>query len=204
MISGFTQLLERRYRGKLDPSADEYIAFIVDGVARMQRLISDLLTYSRVGRDGARAEVELEGVLADVLQDLRGAIAEAQATVTHDPLPRLRADEQGVRHVFVNLLSNALKFRGAEPPRVHVGARPEGDGWHFWVKDNGIGIDPVHFSRLFLLFQRLHGRAEYGGTGIGLALAKKVVVRHGGRIWIESAPGAGATFHFTLPNHPTE
>jgi PAS domain S-box-containing protein len=200
MVGNYVELLARRYQGRLDPDADEFIGFALDGAQRMQRLIEDLLAFSRVGTRGAALEpTDMNTVLAEALSTLKLAIEESQATVTHDPLPRVRADANQLQHVMLNLVSNALKFRGAEPPRVHVSAAPNNTHWLFHVQDNGIGIDPAYFERIFVIFQRLHGRAEYPGTGIGLAISKKIVERHGGRIWVESSPGLGSTFCFTLP-----
>ncbi|MBX5490155.1 MAG: PAS domain S-box protein [Chloroflexi bacterium] len=200
MVASYTQLLARRYRGKLDADAEEFIAFAVDGAQRMQRLINDLLAYSRVGTQGRPLEpVDCERVLERVLADLSAAIAERGALVTHDPLPVVRADPVQLGQVFQNLLSNAIKFHGAAPPRIHISATPEGDRWRLAVRDHGIGIPPEYAERIFVIFQRLHAQHEYPGTGIGLAICKKIVERHGGRIWVESAPGQGATFYFTLP-----
>ncbi|HLI27393.1 MAG TPA: PAS domain S-box protein [Chloroflexota bacterium] len=200
MVASYTQLLARRYRGQLGPEADEFIAFAVDGAQRMQRLINDLLAYSRVGTQGRPLEpVDCGRVVDQVLADLGAAIAESGAVITREPLPVVRADPSQLGQVFQNLLSNAIKFHGTAPPRIHVGAAREGDEWRLWVRDNGIGIAPEYAERIFVIFQRLHTQQEYPGTGIGLAICKKIVERHGGRIWVESAPGAGATFYFTLP-----
>jgi PAS domain S-box-containing protein len=200
MVGSYVQLLAKRYKGKLDADADEFIGFALDGALRMQRLIEDLLAFSRVGtRGGAFEPTDAETVLTEALAGLKLAIEESRATVTHDSLPRVRADAVQLEHLLLNLVSNALKFRGTEPPRVHISVAPNGTHWEFRVRDNGIGIDPEYFERIFVIFQRLHGRAEYPGTGIGLAIAKKIVERHGGRIWVESQPGAGSTFCFTLP-----
>jgi PAS domain S-box-containing protein len=201
-VASFAQLLGSRYRGKLDADADEFIQFIVDGANRMQTLINDLLAYSRVGTQGKPfAPVEFERVFHDVMEDLDLAIEESGAVVTRDPLPAVRGDGVQLRQLLQNLVGNAIKFRQpGEPPRVHVGAARDGAGWQFSVRDNGIGIDPQYFERVFIIFQRLHGRDDYPGTGIGLAVCKKIVERHGGRIWVESEPGRGSTFHFTLPD----
>ena len=203
MVASYTQLLARRYRGKLDDDADEFIAYAVDGVTRMQALINDLLAYSRVGtREVAVEPTEVEGVLARVLSGLGPAVEEAGATVTHEPLPTVTADAVQIGQLLQNLIANAIKFRGPEAPRVHVGARRGEGEWLFSVRDNGIGIAPEYQERIFVIFQRLHSRAEYPGTGIGLAICKKIVERHGGRIWVESGPGAGTSFYFTIPDHP--
>ena len=199
MVTSYTQLLARRYKGKLDPSADEFIAFIVDGVGRMQSLIQDLLAYSRVGSQGkSLVPVPLTRVLTTVTDQLKLAIADAEANVAHDELPTVRGDEGQLQQLFLNLLTNALKFRGDRPARVHIGASPDGDRWRVFVRDSGIGIDPQYSERIFEIFQRLHGRGEYPGTGIGLAICKKIVEWHGGRIWVEPAAGGGTVFYFTL------
>jgi PAS domain S-box-containing protein len=204
MVASYTQLLARRYRGKLDADADEFIGYAVDGVNRMQRLIQDLLTYSRVGTRGREpSPCEAGQALQRAVDNLRTMIQETQGEVKAGPLPRVRADESQLIQLFQNLVSNALKFHGKEPPRVEVAAEPQGpDFWRFTVKDNGLGIDPQYFDRIFIIFQRLHGREEYPGTGIGLAICKKIVERHGGRIGLESQPGGGSTFWFTLPAAP--
>lgn len=201
MIGSYTQLLARRYRGKLDASADEFIGYVVDGAKRMQRLIEDLLSYSRVTTQAAPfASVDCNAVVDRVLQDLRIAIADADANVTRDVLPTVFADAIQLTQLWQNLIANAIKFHGERPARVHIGCRARDSMWEFFVRDEGIGIDPQFADRIFVIFQRLHGRSEYPGTGIGLALCKKIVERHGGEIWVDSQPGAGATFYFTLPN----
>jgi len=203
MVANYTQLLAKRYRGKLDQNADEFIAFVVDGVSRMHQLITDLLTYSRVGtRGNTFGPTDCEAVFTRALMDLRLAVEQAGATVTHDRLPTVVGDEGQLGQLFQNLLANALKFRGSAAPRVHVRAERNGGDWTFTVQDNGIGIAPEHVDRIFLIFQRLHTAAEYPGTGIGLAVCKKIVERHNGRIWVESQVGEGAAFHFTLPASP--
>ncbi|MBI2319584.1 MAG: PAS domain S-box protein, partial [Betaproteobacteria bacterium] len=200
MVSSYTQLLARRYGERLDGDAREFMDFIVDGAARMKRLIEDLLIYSRVGTRGKEFRpVAGEHVLARARNNLKAAIEASGATITHDPLPVIEADDSQLVQLLQNLIGNALKFHGAEPPRVHVGAAERGDDWVISVRDNGIGIEPQYFERIFLMFQRLHDRGEYPGTGIGLAICKKVVDRHGGRIWVESVPGEGSAFRFTLP-----
>ena len=200
MVTSYTQLLQQRYRGRLDADADEFIAYAVDGAARMRTLINELLAYSRVGTQGAPFVLKaLDGLLDDVLQGLEVTLLEADAVVTRDPLPELWCDPTQIARVFQNLIVNATKFRGTESPKIHVGARREGEEWVFSVKDNGIGIDPTYFDRIFVIFQRLQSRVEYEGTGMGLAIGKRIVERHGGRIWVESRPGAGSTFCFTLP-----
>ncbi len=205
MISSYVQLLSRRYKGRLDKDADEFIAFAIDGTLRMQQLINDLLAYSRVGTRGKPlAPTDFEGILSKATTNLKMAIKESGAVVTHGPLPVVPADETQMVQLLQNLLGNAIKFRGREAPRIHVSARPKGEEWVFSVRDNGIGIDPQFHERIFVLFQRLHGRNEYPGTGIGLTISKKIVERHGGRIWLESSVGAGTTFYFSLPRPKIE
>jgi signal transduction histidine kinase len=200
MVASYTQLLAKRYKGKLDEDADEFIAYAVNGANRMQALIQDLLAFSRVDRQGQQfLRTSVETLLGYALDNLKAAIEDCRAVVTHDALPDVLADERQLLHVLQNLLSNAIKFRGPEPPRIHVTADRRGDEWLFSVRDNGIGIDPQYGDRIFVIFQRLHTSAEYPGTGIGLSLCKKIVERHGGRIWVESQVGQGATFYFTLP-----
>lgn len=200
MVASYTQLLARRYKGKLDADADEFIGYAVDGANRMQRLIQDLLAYSRVSTRGQAFEpVPVGAIVAQALDNLRGAVEESRAVVTRDPLPTVMADETQLLQLFQNLLSNAIKFRGGQPPRVHVSAARHDTEWQFSVRDNGIGIDPQYADRIFVVFRRLHNITEYPGTGIGLAICKKIVERHGGRIWVESQPGKGATFYFTVP-----
>jgi light-regulated signal transduction histidine kinase (bacteriophytochrome) len=200
MVSGFVQLLAQRYRGQLDSNADEFIDFTVEGVARMQDLIDDLLAFSRVGRDDSeRTRVECDRLVRLALHPLAEQIEESGALVDVDELPAVHGRKAEIAQVFQNLLSNALKFRGDDPPRVRVLAEPDGDMWMFSVVDNGIGIESRHAERVFKMFQRLHARDAYPGTGIGLPICKKVVERHGGRIWVEPAPDGGAAFKFTLP-----
>ncbi|HKA55198.1 MAG TPA: ATP-binding protein, partial [Candidatus Binatia bacterium] len=199
-VVNFLNLLDRHSQGQLDATAKEYITLAVDGARRIQRLIRDLLTYTQVvNTEPTFTAVKGEVVLTRVLQNLQAAITDSGAEVTHDPLPTVRGDEQQLALVLQNLLSNTLKFRGPQPPRVHLSARQDGQYWVFSVRDNGIGLDPRHAERIFGAFQRLHAGEEYQGTGIGLAICKKIVERHGGRIWVESQPGEGATFSFTLP-----
>jgi PAS domain S-box-containing protein len=200
MVASYTQLLSRRYKGKLDSDADEFIAFAVDGASRMQRLIQDLLTYSRVGTKGQDLlDTSSEEALKLALINLRGAITDSCALVTHDTLPSVMADETQLTQLFQNLVGNAIKYQSAGVPRVHISAaRNGGNKWTFSVKDNGLGIDPQYFDRIFGMFQRLHKREEFAGTGIGLAICKKIVERHGGSISVESQPGEGSIFHFAL------
>jgi PAS domain S-box-containing protein len=200
MVASYTQLLSRRYKGKLDADADEFIAFAVDGASRMQRLIQDLLAYSRVGTKGKDlVEISSEAALQQALVNLRGAIQESSAMVTHDPLPAVLADEMQLIQLFQNLVGNAIKYQRPGIPLVHVSATKNGGKkWDFAVKDNGLGIDPQYFERIFGMFQRLHKRDEFAGTGIGLAICKKIVERHGSNISVESQPGQGSTFRFAL------
>jgi PAS domain S-box-containing protein len=200
MVISYLKLLERRYKNKLGTDADDFIGYAVDGARRMQRLINDLLAYSRVGTHGRKFEaVDCNHVLEQVLFQLKVSIDDNQATITCDPLPVVYGDEIQLLQLFQNLLGNAIKFRKETPPCIAVAVKQEDGQWVFSVKDDGIGLDPNQTERIFALFQRLHGWDEYTGTGIGLAIAKKVVERHGGRIWVESQVGTGATFFFTIP-----
>src|SRR5271168_5396858 len=200
MVASYTQLLARRYKGRLDSDADEFITFAVDGANRMQRLIQDLLAYSRVGTKGKDLlETSSEEALERSLVNLRGAIADSGALVTHDPLPAVLADEMQLVQLFQNLVGNAIKYQKAGVPKIHISASKNGGSkWTFSVKDNGLGIDPQYFERIFVMFQRLHKREEFAGTGIGLAICKKIVERHGGEISVQSQPGKGSTFSFAL------
>ena len=200
MITSYTELLNKRYSPRFDEDAKEFMAFIVDAASRMKQLINDLLAYSRVGtRRKPPESTDSRTVLDNVLLNLQLALEEASATVTPDPLPTVTVDPVQLGQLLQNLISNAIKFRGAEPPNVHVSAEAQGNEWIFSVRDNGIGIDPQHFDRIFMIFQRLHTRQQYSGTGIGLAVCKKIVDNMGGRIWVESEPGKGTTFFFTVP-----
>jgi PAS domain S-box-containing protein len=200
MVSSFAQLLEKRYKGRLGKDADEFIAYIVDGTTRMLAIINDLLAYSRVGTRGKPFEpTDFESVFNHVMINLKVAIEQSGAIVTHDPLPTITADTSQIIQLLQNLISNAIKFRGKELPRVHIRAEKKGNEWVFSVQDNGIGIAPEFFGRLFQIFQRGHPASEYAGTGIGLATCKKIVERHGGKIWAESVEGKGSTFYFTIP-----
>jgi PAS domain S-box-containing protein len=201
MVSSYTQLLAQRYEGQLDDKAKKYIDYAVDGAVRMQRLINDLLMYSRVGTRGKPPEpTDVHSVLGEVIRNLGAAIDESRAIVTNDDLPTVLVDASQFAQVFQNLIANAIKFRGESPPRIHVSAHDQGCEWAFSISDKGIGIDPKYKDKLFVIFQRLHTKQEYPGTGIGLALCKRIVERHGGRIWFESEPGKGSTFFFSIPN----
>jgi PAS domain S-box-containing protein len=200
MVASYMQLLAERYQGQLDAKADKYIGYAVDGARRMQALINDLLALSRVNsRGGKFTPTDCESVIGRVLRDLDGSIRQSQALVEFEGLPSVVADEQQLTQLFQNLLGNALKFRAEQAPHVRLRAEQQQDSWLFSVQDNGIGIEPEHADKIFILFQRLHSRQKYEGTGIGLAICKKIVERHGGRIWVESKPGMGSTFKFTLP-----
>jgi light-regulated signal transduction histidine kinase (bacteriophytochrome) len=200
MVGSYVQLLAKRYRGKLGADADDFIGFALDGATRMQQLIEDLLAYSRVSTRGAElVPTDAAAVLARVLGHLQLALRETGARVTHDDLPTVPADAGQLEHVFLNLIGNAIKFRGPRPPEIHLGAERRDGEWLFSVRDNGIGIEAQYFERIFVIFQRLHSREDYPGTGIGLAITKRIVERHGGRIWVESEPGSGSTFSFTVP-----
>ena len=199
MVASYVGLLERRYRGRLDSDADDFIEFAVDGARRMQALLNGLLDLSRVGTRGSEPEpTESEAALRDALINLEQAVAEAGAEVSHERLPTVLGDQTQLTQLFQNLISNAVKFNSSRKPRVEVGARRAGSMWEFGVADNGIGIDPAHFDRIFQVFQRLHTRDVYEGTGIGLSVCRKIVERHGGTIWPESVQGEGTTFRFTL------
>jgi signal transduction histidine kinase len=199
MVASFTQLLAKRYNGQLDNDARDFIKFAVDGATRMQTLIGDLLTYSRVGTQMKPLEpVSCERIVDQVLSTFRLAISENHASITRGPLPEVMADRTQLSQLFQNLISNAMKFRREDAPRIHISAEMNGAGWKFTVSDNGIGIQKEHEQRIFVIFQRLHTKVEYPGTGIGLAICKKIVERHGGRIWIEPSPEHGTTFCFTL------
>jgi PAS domain S-box-containing protein len=199
-VGGFVRLLGLRFPDKLDAKAREYVEGAAEGANRMEELITDLLALSRVGTHGRQAvPVNLGAALESALQNLQFSIREAKAQVTNDVLPTLRVDEGQMAQLFQNLIANALKFRKQTPPHIHIGARAEKGRWVIWVQDNGIGIEPQYFERIFQVFQRLHTRKKYPGTGIGLAICKKIVVRHGGTIWVESQPGEGSTFYFSLP-----
>jgi len=203
-VSGFVSLLEERWRDRLDAKDQQFINGAVQGATRMQRLISDLLALSRVGTQGkAFAPVDMNVILDLALQSISTSIRETGATITHTPLPTMIADAGQMGQLLQNLLTNALKFHGDRPPRIHLAAERRDTGWLFTVRDEGIGIEPQYYQRIFLIFQRLHTRLQYPGTGIGLAICQKIIERHGGTIWVESEPGSGTTFFFTLPSRGT-
>lgn len=205
-VASFCQLLEKRYKGQLDERGDQYIEFAVDGAKRMQQLINDLLAFSRVGRLTAEQEpIETEAVLEQALSSLAAAVEESGAEiVVQRPLPRLRGEASLLAGVFQNLIGNALKFRGPDRPRISIGAEREGDVWTFTVTDNGIGIEPDYAERIFMIFQRLHPKDVYAGTGIGLAMCRKIIEYHGGRIWLDTESTEGTSFRFTLPALPED
>ena len=199
MVSSFLQLLQKKYKGHLDQKADQYIHYAVDGAERMKALIMDLLEYSRVGSGkDSFGEVDTAVVVQEVGDIFRDKIIAARARVTIDPLPWVWGDKVQLIQLFQNLLSNALKYHSDKLPAIHIRAREEAGHWLFAVEDNGIGIDPQFFDKIFIIFQRLHNKTDYSGTGIGLAICKKIVERHGGRIWVDSRQGDGSTFYFTI------
>lgn len=200
-VSSFVQLLKQNYGSKLDEKAGQYIQYAVEGAKRMEQLIEDLLAYSRVERKGRKpALTSAEKGLQRALANLRVNIEEHKAEITNGELPVVRADATQLTQLFQNLISNAIKFHGEQAPKIHIEARRDGGHWLFSLQDNGIGIDPAFTDKIFVIFQQLHNRGKYPGTGIGLAICKRIVERHGGRIWVESTPGMGATFCFTLPD----
>jgi light-regulated signal transduction histidine kinase (bacteriophytochrome) len=199
VVTGYLQLLERRYKNKLDADADRYIKFAVEGAAYMEQLINDLLAYSRVSTAAKPFQpTDMQAVLNKVLAILQHSIAESAAVITSEPLPTVTADETQMTQLLQNLIANAVKFRSERRPEIHISARREDDRWTFAVRDNGIGIDPQYWDQIFVIFQRLHTRQKYPGTGIGLAICKKIVERHGGRIWVDSTSGQGSTFYFSI------
>jgi PAS domain S-box-containing protein len=199
MVTSYVQLLERRYKDKLDDAGRQYMAFAVDGAERMKALISDLLTYAKVGGHKKDfALVDCAAVLSESFSNLRTLIKESRATITNDPLPTVWGNRTELIQLFQNLVNNAIKYRSDAPPRIHIGVAKKTE-FLFSVSDNGIGIDPRYFNRIFVIFQRLHDRGAYPGTGIGLALCKKIVEHHGGKLWVTSEPGRGSTFYFTIP-----
>jgi light-regulated signal transduction histidine kinase (bacteriophytochrome) len=205
MVASYVQLLKRRYADRLDATAEEFIGYAVDGANRMQKLIHDLLAYSRVGtRGGPFKPVDMEKLIERVCDNLHLMIEETSTEVRHDVLPSLPADETQLLQLFQNLIENGIKFRRENPPQIHIGVGRDENGWRFSVRDNGIGIEQKYFDRIFVIFQRLHSRQKYSGTGIGLAICKRIVERHGGRIWVESEAGQGTVFWFTLPDRKVE
>lgn len=199
MITSYVQILNKRYRGKFDTKADEFMDFIVEGTTRMDDLLDDLLEYSRVGKKGDPFQpVDLNKVVKFTSDNLKRIISKSGAEIRYSKLPTVTADEVQMIQVFQNLVGNAIKFRGSDPPRISISAEPADHEWTICVHDNGIGIDPKHLERIFLMFRRLHGREKYAGTGVGLSICKKIVERHGGRIWAESEPGKGSKFCFTI------
>jgi signal transduction histidine kinase len=204
MVAAYTQLLGERYAGKLDENADKYIHYAMEGALRMQTLVQDLLAYSRVGRNRQRTLLACEGTVQEALQNLRTALQESGGIVHYDGLPTVTADRTQLVQLFQNLISNAIKFRGEKAPVITVSAARSAGEWVLAVSDNGIGIAPEHIGSIFVIFQRLHTRAEYPGNGVGLAICKKIVEQHGGRIWVESKAGEGASFKFTLPASPAD
>jgi PAS domain S-box-containing protein len=199
-VAGMVQLLRQRYQGQLDERADEYIALAVEASERMQKLINDLLDYSRVDRFGKPFEsISLENCLKIALANLQMSIKESQAQITYDPLPTVKADPAQITQVLQNLIGNAIKFRGERSPQIQISAVKAGEFWQIEIHDNGLGIESKYFERIFMVFQRLYTRREFPGTGIGLSICKKIIERHQGQIWVESQPGQGSTFYFTLP-----
>ena len=204
MISSYLQLLERRYKDRLDTDAIEFIAYAVDGAIRMKTLINDLLVYSRLGTQTKPFKLtDCNQVVQQAIANLRMAIQENQVQMILGDLPTIPADATQLNQLFQNLISNAIKFRGTTAPKIEIAADHQAEGWRFWVRDNGIGIDAEYAERIFIIFQRLHSRSSYPGTGIGLAICKKIVERHGGQIWVESTVGQGSTFYFTVPDQHT-
>ena len=200
MVASYTQLLEKRYKDKLDTDAKEFIHFAVDGALRMQKLINDLLSYSLVStRQKPVKPTDCNSVLGQVIANLSLTLEQNNDIITNDDLPTVMADESQMQELFKNLVGNAIKFRSEHAPRVHISAKQNGNKWLFSVQDNGLGIDPQYKDKIFLIFQRLHSKEEYPGTGIGLAICKRIVEHHGGKIWFDSDVGKGSTFYFTLP-----
>ncbi len=199
-IKSFTELFAQRFKGKIDEKADKYIYYIIDSTARMQGLINDLLSYSRVSSQGQPFKMtDCEKALDYAISNYQMAIKESDAEITHDKLPSIVADESQLIQVFQNLIGNAIKFSGEKSPRIHISAKDEHSEWIFSIQDNGIGIEAKYAERIFIIFQRLHSREESPGSGIGLSICRKIAERHGGRIWVESTPGEGSTFYFTIP-----
>ena len=199
VVSGYVQLIQRRYADRLDADADQFIGYIVDGVTQMQQLITDLLNYSRVGTRGRPfVKVGLEAVLDRALSNLKEVVRESEAQITHEPLPEIVGDETQLMQLFQNLIGNAVKFSGGRRPKIDISVRQADGHWRFAVSDNGIGIDRKYWDKLFVIFQRLHTRQKYTGNGIGLAICKRIAERHGGKIWLDSRLDEGTTFFFTI------
>ena len=201
MVTNYTQLLSQRYGQKLDQDAEDFIAYAVEGTRHMQQMLDDMLAYLQLDRQNQTFQpVNCEQILKDTLTRLQEPILQRQATVSYDPLPTITGDPTQLSQVFYHLVNNALKFHGQAPPRIHISAQKNERETRFSVQDNGIGIAPQYLTQIFQVFQRLHHQQEYPGTGIGLAISKKIVECHGGRVWVESEPGKGSTFYFTIPN----
>lgn len=199
LVSNHIQLLARRYQSDLDQDANEFIDYAMEGTNRLKSLISDLLAYSKIGTTGREfAPVEMEMLFARLMETFQPIIDECKGLISHDPLPVVLGNEEQMVQLLHNLIDNSIKFHGNEPPRIHVGARQMSERWLLFVRDNGIGIDPQYTEKVFVIFQRLHSREEYPGTGVGLAICRKIIERHSGHIWVDSEPGKGATFYFTL------
>ncbi len=204
MVSSYVQLFERRYKDKLDSSANDFIDFAVDGAIRMQQLINDLLTYSRIGKKGGVFKsTNCEIILEKTLKNLQMGIIESNALIERGSLPAIMCDDVLLSQVFQNLINNAIKFRSEQPLRIHISTEEKNDKWIFSVSDNGIGFDPKYSERIFTIFQRLHDRKTYPGTGIGLAICKKIIEYHKGHIWVTSQPGQGSVFYFSIPREVT-
>jgi light-regulated signal transduction histidine kinase (bacteriophytochrome) len=201
-VTSYLQLLKERYSSKMGSDADEFIEFAVDGSRRMKELIDSLLAYSRVETHQQNfTTIDFAKVLAEVSEQLKSSIDESGATIISEPLPQVRGDEQLLVQLFQNLFSNAIKYQAGRKPEIHISAERRGEAWQFAVRDNGIGIESQYLERIFVIFQRLHNRSQYPGTGIGLSICRKVIEHHGGRIWAESEKGTGTTFYFTIPMH---
>ena len=200
-IESFSKLLARRYKGKLNAKADEFISYIVEGVQRLQMLIKDLLEYSQIETKAKNIKpTDFSFIVEEAMSNMKTAIDESNAVVTYNKMPTIMSDPQQMISLFQNLIDNAINFRSNKAPRVRISAERKGDEWVFAIRDNGIGIDPKDFEKIFVMFQRLHGSTDYPGTGIGLSICKKIVERHGGRIWLESETAKGSTFYFTIPD----
>jgi len=203
MVSSFLQLLQKKYKGQLDDKATQYIHFAVDGAERMKTLILDLLEYSRVGSGkGSFGPVNMDDVMKEVDETFREKIVATGAKVEIGPTPDVYGDKVQLVQLMQNLVGNALKYHSDDPPVIRIQGNEVPGGWEYTVQDNGIGIDPMFFEKIFIIFQRLHNKSDFSGTGIGLAICKKIVERHGGRIWVESSPGRGSSFYFTIVKQP--